>query len=50
MIPQCLKKNSKAKNSITEDSRLEGYFYSKTVFNMSKKIQTETEISVGKGS
>ena len=41
-------KNSKAKNSITEDSRLEGYFYSKTVFN--KKIQTETEISVRKGS
>ena len=39
-------KNSKTKSSITEDDRLEGYFCSKTVFNLSKKILTETEIKV----
>ena len=37
-------------DSITESSRLKGYFFSKTVFNLSKKVLTETEIQVlGKG-
>ena len=39
-----LKKNSEAKGSITEDGRLKGYFCSKTVFKLSKKILTDTEI------
>ena len=39
-------KNSEAKGSITEDGRLKGYFCSKIVSNLSKKILTETEIRV----
>ena len=46
MIPQCLKKKSEAKGSITEDSHLKEYFCSKTVFNLSINILTETEIGV----
>ena len=32
--------------SVTEANRLKGYFCSKSVFNLSKKALTETEISV----
>ena len=31
---------------IAESSNLKGYFCSKTVFNLSKKVPTETEIKV----
>ena len=30
----------------TETSRLKGYFFSETVFNLSKKVLTEAEIRV----
>ena len=39
-------KNSEAKGSFTEDGRLKGFFCSKTVFNLSKKVLTEAEINV----
>ena len=39
-------KNSEAKGSFTEDGRLKGFFCSKTVFNLSKKILIEAEIKV----
>ena len=39
-------KNSEAIGSLTEDGRLKGFFCSKTVFNLSKKILTEAEIKV----
>ena len=38
--------NSEAKDSITEIGRSKRYFCSKTVFNLSKKILTETGIRV----
>ena len=34
------------RNSVTEAKRLKGYFCSKSVFNLSKKVLTETEIRV----
>ena len=34
------------RGSVTEANRLKGYFCSKSVFNLSKKVLTETEISV----
>ena len=40
------KKNSGVIGSFTEDGRLKGFFCSKTVFNLSKKILTEAEIKV----
>ena len=39
-------KNSEAIGSFTEDGHLEGYFCSKTIFNLSKKILTKAEIKV----
>ena len=39
-------KYSEAIGSFTEDGRLEGFFCSKTVFNLSKKILTEAELKV----
>ena len=33
------------RNSVTEAKRLKGYFCSKSVFHLSKKVLTETEIS-----
>ena len=39
-------KNSEAIGSFTEDGRLKGFFCSKTVFNLSKKILIEAEIKV----
>ena len=37
---------SKFGDSIAESTRLKGYFCSKTVFNLSKKVLTEKEIKV----
>ena len=34
------------RDSVTEAKRLKGYFCSKSVFNLSKKVLTETEIRV----
>ena len=34
------------RESVTEAKRLKGYFCSKSVFNLSKKVLTETEIRV----
>ena len=39
-------KNSEAIGSLKEDDCSKGYFGSKTVFNLSKKILTEAEIKV----
>ena len=39
-------KSLEPKSSITEDGRLKGYFFSKTVYNLSKKILTKTEMRV----
>ena len=40
------KKNSEDIGFFTEDGRLKGFFCSKTVFNLTKKILTEAEIKV----
>ena len=34
------------RDSVTEAKHPKGYFYSKSVFNLSKKVLTETEIRV----
>ena len=34
------------RDSVTEANRLKGYFCSKSVFNLSKRLLTETEISI----
>ena len=39
-------KSSETKGFITVDDRLKGYFCSEKVFNLRKKVLTETEIRV----
>ena len=39
-----------SRESVTEAKRLKGYFCSKAVFNLSKKVLTETEIRVSEKS
>ena len=38
--------DSSNKVSITSEGRLSGYFCSETVFNLSRKVLTETEIKI----
>ena len=38
--------DSSNKVSVTSEGRLSGYFFSETVFNLSRKVLTETEIKI----